>query len=138
MLTKTNLVSTLVTGLWALFGGYLLWGILGETLLAGHELTLGLMRENPDFIHLSIGCLLAGLAFSVLYGKWANGIYTNASGIIFGAWVAVLIGLGEGLITYSTAELLDLSGTLINFGIYFVFYIIMGMLASLIYRKVSK
>lgn len=138
MLTKTNLISTIVTAIWAMLGGYLLWGILADPYLADHVLTEGLMREEPDFFHLSLGCLFMGLAFSVLYGKWANGIYTIASGVVFGLWIAVLSGLGEGLIDYSTSNFLDISGTLLNFGITLIFYVIMGILASVVYAKVSK
>lgn len=138
MLSKTTLISTLVTSLWAFFGGYLLWGVLTAQYFEEHALVKDLMRTEPDFVHLSLGCLFIGIAFSVMYSKWSNGLYTIGSGIIFGIWMGIFTGLGEGLVEYSTSKLFDISATLVNGLLYIVFYVIMGILASLIYSKVSK
>ncbi len=138
MISKTNLISSIVTALWAFFGGYLLWGVLTADYFEEHALVQDVMRTEPDFIHLSLGCLFIGIAFSMIYGKWANGIYTIGSGVSFGIWVGVLTGLGEGLVEYSTSKLMDISATLVNGMLSIFFYVIMGILASLIYSKVSK
>ncbi|QNJ97156.1 hypothetical protein [Constantimarinum furrinae] len=137
MFTKANIVSTLVTAVWGFGGGYLLWGILGDPLLSDHlGSATGVMREMPDMFHLVLGCIIQAFAFSTIYGRWANSEYGMGTGITFGFWVAILMGLGEGLIDYATSNIIDMSGTFINFGIYLVFFLVTGLLAGLVYKKV--
>lgn len=135
MFSKTNLISTLVTGLWAFLGGWLLWGMLGDPLLKDHVVTPGIMKPEPDMVHLIIGCFVMAFAFSTIYSKWARGHHSVSQGLQYGLWLGILSGLGEGLIDYSTANLVDITGTFINAVIYIVFYGIMGALASVIYGK---
>ncbi len=135
MFTKTNLISTIITAIWGFLGGWLLWGIIGDPMLADHAVTSGLMKEMPDMAMLAIGCLVVGFAFSSIYSKWARGTHGFSHGIQFGIWIGVLIGLGSGLIDHSTSNLLDLSGTITNAIIYIVHFAIMGVLASLVYGK---
>lgn len=138
MFTKNNIISTIVTGLWAFFGGYFLWGILGESLMEGQEgSAIGVGREMPDFLHLAIGCLILALAFSTIYKKWGAGNYGVSNGIQFGALVGLLQGFGSGIIDFATSNMLTIQGALINGAIYFVFFIIMGLLAGLIFKKVA-
>lgn len=138
MFSKTNLISTLVTTLWGFFGGWLLWGIIGDPMLADHVITSGLMKEIPDMGLLAIGCLIVGFAFSTMYSKWARGTHGVSHGLQYGLWFGVLIGLGNGLIDYATSNLLDLSGTIINAIIYIGHFAIMGILASLVYGKFNS
>ncbi|AUP80184.1 hypothetical protein [Flavivirga eckloniae] len=138
MFSKTNLISTIITTLWGFLGGWLLWGVIGDPLLKNHVITNGLMKDMPNMAVLAIGCLVLGFAFSVLYSKWARGTHGVSHGAQFGIWVGILIGLGNGLIDQSTSNLLDLSGTIINAIIYIVHFIIMGILASLTYRKFAS
>jgi len=137
MFSKTNLISTLVTGIWAFAGGYLLWGIIAEPLMADHVMT-GIMKETPDFLHLALGCLIMAFAFSTMYSKWARGAHSISQGAQFGIWLGILVGLGGGIIDFATSKLADLPGTLINALTYIVFYLVMGVLASLIYDKISS
>ncbi|WP_228850432.1 hypothetical protein [Aegicerativicinus sediminis] len=135
MFSKPNIIATIATTLWAFFGGYLIWGIIGDPLLSNYVSGPDIMRENPDYFHLLVGCLLMGFAFSTIYGKWANGIFNLASGVKFGFLLALLSGLGEGLIDYSTTNLISISGALLNAVLYFVFYVAMGIIAAMVYRK---
>ncbi|MDO5968544.1 hypothetical protein Q4Q35_01875 [Flavivirga aquimarina] len=135
MFSKTNLISTIITGLWGFLGGWLLWGIIGDPMLADHTVTNGLMKESPNMAILAIGCLIVGFAFSTMYSKWARGTHGTSHGIQFGIWVGILIGLGGGLIDHSTSNILDLFGTIINAIIYIVHFGIIGILASLVYGK---
>jgi hypothetical protein len=139
MFSKTNLVSTLVTTVWGFLGGYLLWGIIGDPMLADHlGSATGVMREEPDFVHLILGCLVVGFAFSTTYSKWARGHHSLSEGAQFGLWIGLILGLGSGLIDYSTGNILDIVGTLMNSVIYIVHFVIMGILASLVYSKMSS
>ena len=138
MFSKTNLISTLVTTLWGFFGGWLLWGMIGDPMLTEHTINSGLMKEMPDMALLALGCLIAGFSFSSIYSKWARGTHGVSHGAQFGIWLGVLIGLGSGLIDHSTSNLLDLTGTIINAVIYIVHFAIMGILASLVYGKFAS
>ncbi|TVZ55846.1 hypothetical protein OD91_1115 [Lutibacter sp. Hel_I_33_5] len=137
MFSKNNLISTVVATLWAFFGGYLLWDIIGGSLLESHKVTAGLMRSTPDYFHLILGCFIVALVFSIVYSKWTRGQHSISQGAEFGLWISILFGLGNGLIDYSTANILDITGTLINAVLFVVYYVIMGIIVSLVYNKLS-
>ena len=85
MFSKANIISTIVTTIWGFAGGYLLWGLVGDPYLQGDLGSAnGLMKEMPDMLHLVLGCLVQGFAFSTLYGKWANGTFNASNGLNFG------------------------------------------------------
>ena len=139
MFSKNNLISTVVTTIWAFFGGYLLWGILGDPFLKEHlGAGAGNMPETPNFTFLILGCLIMAWAFSTIYSKWARGAHSISQGAEFGLMLAILVGFGSGLIDHSTGNILDMTGTLINGIIYIVFFVIMGVLASVVYNKLSE
>ncbi|OUR94566.1 hypothetical protein A9Q87_02720 [Flavobacteriales bacterium 34_180_T64] len=138
MFSKTNLMSTLVTTIWGFFGGYLLWGLIGDPILKDHTVSSGLMKDPPDFMHLVIGCLIVGFVVSTIYSKWARGAHSMSQGAQYGIWLGILMGLGSGMIDFATSNLLDLSGTLINAVVYIVHFGIMGVFVSLIYGKMKS
>ncbi len=139
MFSKTNLISTLVTALYNMFGGYLFWELLLGSFFESHLGTAtGVMKENPDFLWLSLGCLLTGFAFSTIYSKWARGAHSNTNGFKFGAWIGFLMGFGDRIAEYGLANILDLSATLANAVMYVIFFGIMGVIASFIYGKMNK
>ncbi|MEN3323100.1 hypothetical protein VP395_05140 [Mariniflexile soesokkakense] len=138
MFSKSNLISTIVTALWGFLGGWLIWGIIGDPILKEHISTAGLMKEMPDMPLLALGCLIVGFAFSTMYSKWANATHGVTIGATFGIWLGFLTGLGDGLIDNATANIIDLSGTLINAVLYIVHFAIMGVLASLVYNKFNS
>jgi hypothetical protein len=138
MFSKSNIISTIVAAIWGFAGGYLLWGIIGEPIMADYMgSATGVMKEMPDMFHLALGCLVQGFVFSLIYSKWANGNYSAGNGINFGIWLGVLVGIGGGLIDFATGNILDLTGTIINAVIYIVFFAVMGALVGLVYRKTS-
>jgi len=139
MFSKSNLISTLVTALWAYFGGYLVWVIIATPLMEGHEGTAtGVWKEVPDHPILIIGCIILAFAFSTIYSKLSGGGHSLSHGAQFGLWVAILIGFGEGMINLGVSNISDLTGALINGGLAIVFYGVMGVLASLVYGKISS
>jgi hypothetical protein len=139
MFSKTNMISTLVAALWAYVGGYLLWGVLGDPLLADYlGSATGVMREMPDHMHLIIGCVIIALMFCTIYSKWARGHHSASQGVQLGLYMGILAGLGAGLIDFATSNMLTITGTFINALLYIVYYVIMGILVSLIYGKLSS
>jgi hypothetical protein len=138
MFSKTNLISTLVTALWAYLGGYLIWVIIATPLMEGHEGTAtGVWKEIPDHLHLIIGCIIFAFAFSTIYSKLSGG-FSLSHGAIFGCWVGVMLGFGEGVINLGVANFSDLTGTLIGGVLSIVFYVVMGALAGLVYGKMAS
>jgi hypothetical protein len=138
MFSKANIISTIVTTIWGFAGGYLLWGLVGDPYLQDHlGSATGVMKEMPDMLHLVLGTLIQGFAFSTIYSKWANGTFSASNGLNFGLWIAILIGIGGGLINFATSNMLDLTGTLANAVIYIIFFVVMGALAGLVYNKAS-
>lgn len=139
MFSKANLVSTLVTAIWGYFGGWLIWGMLVDPILTEHTSAAasGIMREMPDMVHLIIGCLIVGFLLSSIYSKWGIANYGASSGLTFGILIGLLMGFGEGMVNFAVMDMMDLTGTLINGVTYAVFYGIMGLLAGLVYSKMS-
>ena len=138
MFSKTNLISTIVSTLWAYFGGFLVWVIIATPLMEGHEGTAtGVWKEVPDHLHLVIGCLIFAFAFSTIYSKLAGG-FTISSGVQFGLWIGIMLGFGEGVINLGVANFSDLTGTIISGILSIVFYVIMGALVGLVYNKLSN
>ena len=136
MFSKTNLMAYFVTALWAYFGGFLIWGIIGDPLLENHlGSATGLMKDVPDHLHLVLGCVILAIIFCIIYHKWARGHHNASHGAQFGLLLGLLAGFGSGLIDYSTSNMLVFSGFFINAIMYLVYYIIMGIIASLIYKK---
>ena len=132
MFSKSNLISTVVGALWAYFGGMLLWNILGSYLFENTS------DNTPDQLHLIIACVILAFAFSTIYSKLSGGGHSLSHGAQFGLWVAILIGFGEGMINLGVSNISDLTGALINGGLAIVFYGVMGVLASLVYGKMSS
>lgn len=139
MSSKTNLIAYLSAALWAYFGGFLLWGIIGDPLLIDHlGSATGVMKDMPDHTHLVLGCLILAIAFTIIYSKWARGHHSASEGAQFGLLMGILTGFGSGMIDFSTTNILAFSGFLINALIYIVYYVIMGVILSMVYKKFAK
>ncbi|MEL6811623.1 MAG: hypothetical protein AAFP76_09835 [Bacteroidota bacterium] len=137
MFSKANIVSTIVNTIWGMGGGFLLWGILADPFLTEHVLTPAMMKAEPDFPVLAIGCLIQAFGFCTIYGKYGASNYGTGSGLSMGIITAIMIGAGEKLIDFATANILDLQGTLVNFVVYLIFFGITGLLAGIIYKKMA-
>jgi len=139
MFSKNNLIAFLITSLWSYFGGFLLWGILGDPLLKDHlGSATGLMKDPPDMILLMLGCVILAIIFCVIYSKWARGHHSVSQGAQFGLLLGILAGFGSGLIDHATSNMVTFSGFFINGLLYLVYYVIMGIIASLVYNKFTS
>ena len=138
MFSKTNLISGIVTALWGFFGGYLLWGVLTAPFLDNHlGSAIGVGKTTPEFLLLALGCLISGIVFSFFYANYSNGKHSISKGLNFGLLMGIYVGVGHGLINHATSNILDMTGTLANMLIYIVFLVIMGILASVVYNKLT-
>ena len=137
MFLKSNLLATLVGGIAMFVLGYLLWGLLGESLNGDNVLT-NVMKAEPDFIHLFLGCLISAFTMSTLYGKWASGHHSIKEGAEFGILIGIFVGLGMGLIWFATSTMMNLTGHLIDAVLNIIYYILIGVIIALIYKATSK
>jgi len=141
MFSKTNLISTIIVALWAFLGGFLIWAVIIDPFLVDHLGTAtGVMKDQDDIImlYVALGSLIVGLAMSTLYSKWANGSHSMGQGANFGSCVGIIVGFGDRLVEYGVANVLDLTGTLVNGIAYVVFFSVMGILASIVYAKLES
>ncbi|WP_242131355.1 hypothetical protein [Aestuariivivens marinum] len=139
MFSKTNLISTLVGAVWSYVGGYLLWSMLGSSLFAGHEGTAtGLWKETPDQVHNIIAGVIMAFAFSTIYSKLSNSEHSISNGATYGLLVGLFVGFGERWYDFAFANMMDITGTIINGILNLVFYCILGILTSMVYNKVKS
>ena len=138
MLSKTNVIAYVLGSLWTYFGGFILWGLIGDPLLKNHlGSATGLMKEEPDHLFLLLGCIILAIITTIIYKKWARGHHSISEGAQFGLLLGLLAGFASGMIDYSTGNMLSLSGFFINGLIYVVYYVILGVILSLIFNKFS-
>lgn len=97
----------------------------------------GIMKDPLEPAFLAVGCLVQGFGFSSIYGGFGNGNYNASSGLKMGLLLGLMVGFGEKLIDFATANIMNLHATLINGIIYLVFFGIMGVLPSLVYKKLA-
>ncbi|HEX9825698.1 MAG TPA: hypothetical protein VGA80_03795 [Flavobacteriaceae bacterium] len=131
MFSKTNLISTVVGAIWAYFGGYLLWEVIGSSLFSAPE------SPTPDQMHLIIACVISAFAFSVIYSKLAGGEHSLSHGATYGLWVGIFIGLGERWFDFAFDTTPVLQDAIINGVLNIVFFVVLGALVSAIYGKVK-
>ncbi len=133
MFTKQNLLATLAGFVVMFLLGYAIWGYATADFFESHTLN-SFMKDPPDMLIIAISNLLAVFALSTIYGKWAAGNYSAASGFNFGFWIGVFIGLGINLLTYGTTEMMDLTGHLVEAVIDIIFYGILGAVIGMVYK----
>ncbi len=135
MLSKPNIISTLITAIWAYLGGYLLWDVFGGPLFQDHRGTaMNVDKAEPDMLLLLLGCVITAFAFSTLYGKTSSSNYGLSSGIKFGLLLS-LLGISYAIISYSMTNLLDSYGAMYDAVINVIYYVLMGAIAGMVYRS---
>lgn len=136
MFSKSNLLATLAATIVMFFLGYLIWGIATVDFFEAHTIT-NTMKDPVDMVFILLGNLFASFALSSLYGKWARGHHSAKEGAEFGAWVGVFVGLGMGLLWYGTSNMMDITGHLVEAIIDILFYIVIGIVISVVYKATS-
>jgi hypothetical protein len=136
MFTKQNLLATVVATVTMFVLGYLIWGVATVGFFEGHTIT-DVMKDPPDFPILILSNLIAAFALSTVYGKWARGYHSAGGGFEFGFWIGIFMGLGVGLLWYSTSNLMDMTGHLVEAVLDIVYYGIVGMVIALMYKATA-
>ncbi|HMB64615.1 MAG TPA: hypothetical protein VKN36_16160 [Eudoraea sp.] len=136
MFTKQNLLATLAGFAVMFVLGYVIWGLATVDFFEAHTVN-DVMKEMPDMVILALSNLIAVFALSSIYGKWARGHHSAKDGFQFGAWIGLFAGIGLGLLWYSTSEIFDLTGQLVNGVIEIIFYGLIGMTIAVVYKKTA-
>lgn len=136
MFTKQNLLATLAGFLVMFLLGYAIWGFATAEFFEAHAVN-NVMKENPDMVFLILSNLIAAFALSVIYGKWARGHHSAKGGFQYGAWVGLFVGIGLGLLWYSTSDIFDLTGQLVNGVIEIIFYGLIGVAIASVYKATA-
>ncbi len=131
MFSKTNLISTAVGSIWAYFGGWLLWGILGASLFSSPS------NDPANQMHLIIACVISAFAVSTIYSKLSGGDHSLSHGANYGLWVGIFIGFGERWFDFAFDTTPVLQDAIIDGVLNIVFYVILGVLVSAVYGKVK-
>lgn len=112
MNTQKLLISGLLGGIAAFFGGWLIYGILLNDFMEQNTgSATGVMRSDTEMVWWALiaGNLLYGLLFSYLFNKLSN-INTLAVGLSAGAVIGLLMSGAFDLMMYGTSHLYNLSG----------------------------
>ena len=118
--------------LWAYFGGNLLWEIIGSSLFENVNDTV------PDQLHLIIACVISAFAFSTIYSKLSGGGHSLSHGAQYGLWVGIFIGFGERWFDFTFGTISTLHDAIVNGVLNVVFFVVLGILVSLVYGKLSS
>lgn len=110
MNTKAILAG-LAGGVFAFFGGWLVYGILLMDFTSSHAIPHeGVMKNPPDMIFLVISNLSWGYLLAYIFYKWAN-IKTFGAGFTGGLIISFLVVFMIDTSLYAFYNLSDLTGT---------------------------
>ncbi|MER3375454.1 MAG: hypothetical protein RIM83_12525 [Allomuricauda sp.] len=137
MFSKSNLLATLVGAIVMFFLGYLIWGIATVDFFTEHTI-VNTMKETPDLALIAVSNVIGAFILSILYSKWARGHHSLGQGFEFGALIGAFIGLSMGLLWFATANMMDLTGHVVEAILDIIFYGIIGISIALVYQKTAK
>ena len=112
---KRFLTATAIGGVATLVLGTLIYAVL----LAGFfeaNMSPGLMKDPPLFGWLILGQLCLGAVLTLAIGSWA-GVSSAGEGLRKGALFGLILGAGFDLTGYGTANISNLSATVVDIGV---------------------
>ena len=137
MNTKSFITGTVTGAVGFFLVGFLFYGfILVDFFEANAGSATGVMKDQPNMALLFLGELAWGALFTYIYLQWAN-IRTFATGAKAGAILGFLLGLGFNLISVGTANVMNLTGALVDSVVQLVMGAVAGGLIGLVLGKVS-
>jgi hypothetical protein len=135
-MSKSTLISAVVNAVAWLFLCYLFYGVLELTNGYMTEGGMAVSKEMPDMLHMIIGFLIMGLAFAMIYGKWARGIHSASHGMRFGLLVALFL-VGMNFVWFSTSTMMTFTGVLVECVLGVIMYGVAGVLTSLVFGRLG-
>jgi uncharacterized membrane protein len=116
--TKKLVVGTLAGGVAYFVLGFIIYAILMEDFFAAHTVK-GIMKSETEmkYYPMVAGNLAHAALLSFIFLKWAN-IKTFSGGLQAGAIIGFFMAAGFDLITYDTAKIMSIIGTLTDIVVY--------------------
>ena len=114
--TKKFLIGSIVGGIAHFILGFVLYGILLEGFFAANAGTATGVSKGPEEMvwwALILGSIAFGALLSYIFLKWAH-ISTFKGGLRAGAAIGFLLAVSFDMIYYATANIMTLSGALVD------------------------
>lgn len=140
MFSKSNLLAGIAGGITHFLLGYLIYGMMMRDFFAENLINANIYRPEGSEIMLfiALGALAQGFFMSTIYSKWARGIHSARQGVEFGALVGAFVGIGIGLLNYGVMNGLGKKGTLVDAIVAIVFFAVVGLVISVVYKATAK
>ncbi len=138
--TSKIIVAGLVGGIAFFILGYLVWGLALAGLMEQNVgSATGVARSESEFnwITMILGNISMGLLLAVIFGRWA-GISTFATGAKAGAIIGLLMGAANDLIMYSTTNIMNLTGVIVDIIAMTIVTAIVGGVVALMLGRGAK
>ena len=139
--TKKFLTGTLVGGIAYFVLGFLFYGLLlADFFEANSGSASGVMRAEDEMVWwaLILGNLIFAAFITYIFLKWAH-ISTFKSGLLGGATIGLLLGLGYNLIYYGTSNMMTLTGALVDVVVGTVMTALLGgVIGAVLHAKPSQ
>ena len=87
-------------------------------------------QPAPDYMWLILSYIITAIAFVSIYSKWDGGSSKVNSGLNFGLWTGLLLGLGINLMWYSLSTMMTLNQVLTDAVYTIVKYILLGIIVA--------
>jgi hypothetical protein len=87
-------------------------------------------RPEPDFMWLVISYIVFSVGFVSIYGAWSGGSSKVNSGLNFGIWTGIMVGLGMNLMWYSLTTSVTLNQAFMDAAYTIVKYILVGIVVA--------
>jgi hypothetical protein len=91
------------------------------------SMTMPGMRPEPDMMWLVISYIVFSIAFVSIYGAWSGGASKVSSGLNFGIWTGLMVGLAMNLMWFALSTNLTLSQAITDAVYTIAKYIVVGI-----------
>lgn len=108
----------------------LLLDMVWYTMVMKDSMNMPNARPEPDMMWMIISYVIFALAFVTIYSKWDGGSSPVNSGLNFGLWTGLMVGLGLNLMWFSLTTMLTLNQVLVDAAYTIVKYIVVGIVVA--------
>jgi hypothetical protein len=98
-------IATLAGAVVSLVGGFLIYGLALNSFMADNTMA-GMMRDPPEWFHLTLGQVAYGALFTVVIGQWAK-VGGAAAGLKIGTVLGLLMCLAFDLTMFATSHVMN-------------------------------
>lgn len=108
----------------------LLLDMVWYTMVMKDSMNMPNARPEPDMMWMIISYVIFALGFVTIYSKWDGGSSPVNSGLNFGLWTGLMVGLGLNLMWYSLSTMMTLNQVLVDAAYTIVKYIVVGIVVA--------